>query len=192
MSDSAHDTEQNGTEKPLTGKQRQAAVLCAEDTLSDEAISEKLGIGRTTLSRWRVIPTFQDAIADHATELEKQMLRLAVTRRNQRIEVLDDLHSKALAVVGARADQYAEVPGGSTGLLVGQLKQVRHVEQTDEKTNTWSEDHWEYAVDVSLMKEIRSIHEQAAKELGQWVDRSELATNLTSRIQIIGVDEGDI
>lgn len=184
---------QNGTEKALTGSQRQAAVLCAEDELSDELIAKEVGIGRTTLNRWRELPAFQDAVNERAADMERSTLRLAIARRNKRLEVLDDLHTKSLAVMAARSAQYDAIPGGSTGLLLGQLKQVKHVDTTqDDGTQIWTEEHWEYAVDVALMREMRAIQEQAAKELGQWIDRSELGAVMTSRVQLVGVDPGSI
>lgn len=185
---------QNGAENPLTGKQRQAAVLSAEDELSDETISAQLGIGRSTLRRWRELPLFRDAVAEHTAELERQTLRLAIARKRERLKVLDSLHSKSLALMTARAEQYADVPGGDTGLIVGQLKQVRHISESpkDDGPQTWTEEHWEYSADIGLMREIRATQEQAAKELGQWVDRSESFGAMTSTIQIVGVDAGDV
>ena len=44
----------------------------------------------------------------------------------------------------------------------------------------------EWSVDTGLVREIRALHEQAAKELGQWVDRSEVSG--TQVVRIVGVD----
>lgn len=184
---------QNGTEKSLTGNQRRAAVLTAEDEISDEAIAAQLGIGRTTLNRWREIPAFRLAVAEHTDAMERDAFRRAIARKRERVKVLDSLHAKSLKVIEARAEQYADIPGGESGLLVGQLKQVRHISTSDDgETQSWTEEHWEYAVDTGLMREIRATHEQAAKELGQWVDRSEMSGRMTNTVEIIGVDPGDI
>ena len=53
-----------------------------------------------------------------------------------------------------------EVPGGDTGLLV---KEVFY------SSNGTRE---RYEVDTALLKEIRATEEQAARELGQWIDRA--------------------
>jgi hypothetical protein len=45
----------------------------------------------------------------------------------------------------------------------------------------------EFAVDTGLVREIRAVHEQAAKELGQWVERSEVDQR-TTMVEIVGVD----
>jgi len=51
------------------------------------------------------------------------------------------------------------IPGGQTGLLV---RQQRHLGKGDE-----------YRVDVALTGEFRATLEQAAKEAGQWLEKSE-------------------
>src|SRR4051794_9366839 len=67
----AAEMQQNATEKRLTKKQEQAAVLVFDDQLADEAIAEKLGINRTTLHRWKQLPAFAarvDELAQKARE----------------------------------------------------------------------------------------------------------------------------
>ena len=54
----------------------------------------------------------------------------------------------------------ADIPGGSTGLLVKDYK-GRNADQPV------------YKADVALMAEMRATERQAAEELGQWVTKSE-------------------
>lgn len=180
--------EQNGTEKTLTAKQRDAAVLLAEDDLPDHEIADRVGIGRTTLHRWKERDDFKQAMTDHAAELERRMLRLAIARKRHRLEILDTLQTKMVSLFDARSEQYADVPGGPSGLIVGQLKKVTHVDSTgDDGTKTWTEEEWEYAFDAALVRELRGIQEQAAKELGQWSDQVKFAGEIGIR-RYIGVD----
>jgi len=66
----------------------------------------------------------------------------------------------------AAAVEFAEVPGGTTGLLVHTYKAIgtgEFVEKVDE-----------YAVDTGLLAELRAHEKQAAQELGQWVEKGEI------------------
>ncbi len=199
----------------LTSKQIQAAALLAADEISDEAIAERLGVARKTLQRWRELPDFLDAMADHNHRVETAMLRLDIAKRHKRVAILNDLQNKMLTVIDERAAHYQVIeienaitetdqrrmarvaaemfgttdetvvpPGGTTGIVVRQLKMVG--------SGMSAKIVEEFAVDTGLIKELRANQEQAAKELGQWVDRSEQSGSLTSRVQIVGIDEGDI
>lgn len=169
---------------PKISPKARAAVLVAEDDLTDEQIAEAVGITRRTLTNWKRQPEFAAEVGGHVGAIQAGMLRLAIAKKYKRLKVLDDLHGKALAVVEERAERMdGEAPGAGTGLLTHQVKQIgagRDAQVVDE-----------YAVDVALIKEIRALEEQAAKELGQWVEKSE--TDLrTSVVQLVGVDVEDI
>lgn len=172
--------EQYGTEKALSAKQRETAILVAEDDLSDVDICNQVGIGRTTLHRWKLNPAFVDAVDEHTAELERQMVRLSVTKRRKRLAVLNDLHEKALTVIDARALEYGDIKeaaGGHTGLVVRDIKAVGSGPSA-QIVEVWG-------VDVSLMREIRAIEEQAAKELGQWVDKADVSGSIKREYVII-------
>jgi len=72
---------------------------------------------------------------------------------------LDDRWQRLHDIIAARAEEYANVPGGSTGLLVRRVRAIgaganaRKVE--------------EYELDRGLLKALIDIQKQAAKELGQ-------------------------
>lgn len=156
-----------------------AAVLLAEDELSDEQIAQRVGVCRRTLSYWKENPVFAAQVGDHIGQLQAAMLRYRVAKKRERIKVLDDLHTKMLTVIDERAEDLGdEAPGGSTGLLVRQLKQIGY----GESARTVEE----YAVDAGLVRELRAVHEQAAKELGQWVDKSEVDER-TTMVEIVGI-----
>lgn len=175
--------EQNGTESTFrwSEKAHLAARLVAYDDLGDVAIAAQVGIGRTTLHRWKHHPEFRAAVGGVVEDLNRAMLRLSVAKKRRRLAVLDDLHTKALAVIDARAkdDALAEFAGGETGLLVRQIKVVG--------TGPMAREVEEAAVDVGLMKEIRAIEEQAARELGQWVEKAEIG-GLVQVVRIVGAE----
>lgn len=181
-----------------TMQRERAAVLLAENDLSDAQIAESVGTGRSTLSTWKRRPEFMARVGEHVAALTASVLRYRIAKRRHRVRTLDELHDKALDVIRLRAERYGAMLGddpevvaiqaarsisgpvapgeAATGLLV----EKEAVNNAGHRTVEWS-------VDAALVREIRAIQEQAAKELGQWVERSE--GELTTRmVQIVGVD----
>jgi hypothetical protein len=64
-------------------------------------------------------------------------------------------------------DGTEEAAGGSTGLLVRTEKVIGTGDKATKIT--------EYAVDTALLKELRAHEQQAAQELGQWLEKKELS-----------------
>ncbi len=162
-----------------TSQRHQAAVLLAENERSDQEIAACLGIGRTTLSRWKTDSEFAAQVGDHIGEIKARMLRRAIAKKERRIDVLNALHEKCLTVIAERAGKNPGVAGDQTGLMVRQMKQIgsgRDAQVIEE-----------FAVDASLIARIQSLHEQAAKELGQWQDKLQVE-GLTAVVEIVGVD----
>lgn len=169
---------QNVTEPTLTGPQLRAAVLSAEDELTDEQIAAACNVSRRTLARWRELPEFAAEVEAQKAAILAKALRLPVARKAHRLKVLNELHDKALAVIAARADEGLDAAGSDTGLIVRDVKAVgagRDAEIVDV-----------FAVDVALMREIRGIQEQAAKETGDWTDN--LNVTGTAAVRLVGVD----
>jgi hypothetical protein len=174
--------EANDSEKKFrwTKASTEAAVLLAEDELTNEHIAEQCGVSVPTLWRWRQHPEFTERIAEHTAALQATMLRHAVAKRHKRLATLDRLHTKALGVIESRADEMdGEAPGAETGLLVKTFKQIGQGPGAQMVT--------EYAVDTALMREIRAIEEQAAKELGQWEEKQAVTGSVAVR-RYIGID----
>ncbi len=180
-----------------------AAALVADDELSNAEIADRAGVDTRTLTRWKQDPTFNALVGDHVGQLQAGMLRLAIAKKRKRLEVLDNLHSKLLTVVEERAAEYAAmakedaaaptitpirsmigdktVPaGGGTGLIVRQIKQIGtgHTAQMVE----------EFGVDTGLIKSIQSLEEQAAKELGQWVEKTEASGTIRREYVVVRDD----
>ena len=182
--------EANETEKKFRWSKAaaDAAVLLADDEITNEHIAESVGVSVTTLWRWRQEPEFQERVAEHTAALHAAMLRHAIAKRHKRIAVLDRLHTKAIAVIDARAEGMAgeDAPGADTGLLVKSYKQVGQGPAAQLME--------EFAVDTGLLREIRAIEEQAAKELGQWIEKSEHGgpDGGPVRVEVIGINAEDI
>jgi len=104
-----------------------------------------------------------------------------VANLEYRLAGLDELERRCWEVIAERADEVGRDPkaaGGKTGLVTKQHRIIGV--GGDVKVLT------EHAVDTALIREIRALHEQAAKELGGWTDRVEQTGGVT--VRIIGVD----
>lgn len=164
-----------------------AAVLVAEDDLSDAAIADTLGINRRQLTRWRQHPEFAARVAEHVAAVQAAMMRLAISKKHKRVEILDEQAAKIRAVIAARAADplMADVPGGTTGLLVPEPMLIKVYESNDVEGDDDADGIltptkkvllvYKHAVDTATLKELRATLEDAAKELGQRVEKREVS-----------------
>lgn len=109
-------------------------------------------------------------VSEHMAEIEATMLRLPIAKRYVRVARLNDLQERLHLVLDDRQTAYAgqeDVVGGRSGVIVKQTKSVGYGKETQIIQ--------EASFDASLIREIRAIDEQAAKELGQWIDKGELS-----------------
>lgn len=167
-----------------TQQRSKAALLVAEDELSDEEIAKEIGVTRQALAGWKRHPEFAAMVGDHVGQFQAVMLRLRIAKKRERVKVLDELHTKLLTVVEERAREYAGVAaGGATGIVVRQVKQLG--------SGPFAQIVEEFAVDTGTIRQIMALEEQAAKELGQWVDKSQIE-NLTTVVEIVGVESDAI
>jgi hypothetical protein len=175
---------QNFPEFQWTKGRSEAAVLLAEDELNDEQIAERAGVSRRQLTTWKQHPTFRARIDELAAEFEQSFLRIGIARKRRRIAALNDRHQRMCRVIEERAadPEMQEVAGGTTGLLVRQVKVIG----TGEHARTVEE----YAVDTGLLSEMRQTEKQMAQEVGDWVDKSEARTTNTnlSIVEVRAVD----
>lgn len=160
----------NEFEKFKWTKQRlKAARLVAANDMSRNRIAEEVGVQRSTLDTWNGHPEFKAKVAMYLEEIENQMLRLPIAKRTVRVARLNDLQERLQMVLDDRQTAYMkeeQVIGGRSGAIVKQTKTVGAGKEARVVE--------EYAFDAALFREIRAIDEQAAKELGQWVDKGEL------------------
>lgn len=144
-------------------KREQAAQLIAEGRFEFGEVAEKVGVDRVTLYRWKRDKRFtarvEQIIADHSRATK----RLAIARKDYRVGVLNKLHTKLETLIEQRAadPSTANIPGGDQGLVVRQFKVSGE--------NVVSE----YVFDRAVLQELRAVQEQAAKELGQFVEKHE-------------------
>lgn len=145
-------------------QREEAAILLAEGRYGAKEIAAKVGMDRVTLWRLR---THDEAFKTRVDVLRKEIVDAckdrAIRRKDYRIETLADVQSRLLQVIEERAKDptLAEVPGGTSGLIVRQYKISGETCMP------------EYLVDNGTIRELRAVQEQAAKELGQMVEKHE-------------------
>lgn len=173
--------------------------------MSDRAIADSLNIHYKTLASWRRHPDFQARISEELEEIRKQALRLPIAKVTERVKTLNALRDDLFRVKDERAEEWAalaqeldgkpeaekvfdemfgglgtRIPAGAgTGLVIRQIKMIgsgptaRVVE--------------EFGVDTSLFDRIIKAQEEAARELGQRVDKQELSGQV-AMVRIVGAN----
>lgn len=177
--------------KPLAFKwseqKEQAALLLAADELTDEAIAEKLGTGRTTLFQWRSKPEFRARIEKHQDDIRTRIRSRGIAIVENRVRALQDRWDRMHRLMNERgaSTEMLNVPGGSTGLLVHNVKSIG-AGPTAEKVDL-------YEFDAALFKEMREHEKQAAQELGQWTEKADLTSGGKSIVKVLrGVTMDDL
>lgn len=123
-------------------------------------------------------------IAAAIREALDEISRHGIGDKRNRINAYDRRWDRLHRVIEARGAAYAdEAPGAEAGIMVRSYKQVGQG-PTAQLMEEWS-------VDTGLLGELRALEQQAAKELGQWVDKGELTGKNGSAIEVrrfVGVD----
>lgn len=157
------------TQKTLSGKQERAAVLVAEDELSNEDIARQCGVTRKTVDRWKTEPEFKARVSQIIRDLSENLERYAIARRDLRVAEYNERRRLLIEVRRQRAEQLKdEAPGGDTGLIVRQVKVIGGGRDAELVT--------EYAVDTGLLKAQLDLEKQAAIEAGQWLEKKDVTS----------------
>jgi hypothetical protein len=181
-----------------TPQRHQAATLLADNDLAEHEIADTIGISRITLWRWKQNPDFAAQVGDNVGQIQAAMLRHTIAKKHKRMHVLDDLHEKAVRVVELRALRNQAKFGDDLEVEATQaakrvfgpttpIEAVTGLLVEKESVNNTGQRMVEWAVDTGLMREIRALHEQAAKELGQWIEKSQVE-DTTRVVEIVGID----
>ena len=161
---------------PQTGRQRiagrsglveRAARLTFEGRMTEEAIAAELGVARRTLNRWKATPEFHTLIEQHRAAARQVELQHTIADRRKRVGLLESRRQKLQdgfdRIIAERGIDMAAIPGGASGLLARQFKQIGAGEKTEKVE--------EYKIDpgiLAISQELRELERQAAIELGQW------------------------
>lgn len=150
-----------------TPQRLEAAQLVASGELTFVQIADRVGVTSRSLYSWRDTPEFAAYVEELRSEFRQYIRRRGIAILERRVDAQNDRWMRMQRVIAERAADpaMAEVAGGTTGLLVRQLKSLGSGENA-----TIVE---EFEVDVGLLKEIREVEKQAAQELGQWTEKVE-------------------
>jgi cell pole-organizing protein PopZ len=158
---------ENGSKFRWSEQKAEAAVLVAEDRLTDRQIAARVGIADRQFYRWKDHPAFLARVDEHVKRMDAACARRAIARKSSRVQALQDRWQRMQAVIDARADDpdNAAAAGGTTGLLVKQRRSIGSGEAAEIVD--------EFAVDTGLLKEMREHEKQAAQEMNQWTHHHE-------------------
>lgn len=153
-----------------TSARVEAAERLAEDVLSDDQIAARVGVTRKTIYEWKSIPAFAARIKEIVAKTTERATKFGIASIVNRVRMLDNLWGRLYQVVLERAEapENEKAAGGKTGTIVKQLKAIGHGKEFRMVE--------EFSVDVALIREMRSLQQDAAKELGQLVDKLALTT----------------
>lgn len=115
-----------------TRQRERAALLVAEDKLSDRDIAAEIKAHVVTLERWKQHPDFQARVSEHVAAYRQAIRQRGIAVLENRVDALNQRWELLQQVVRERgADpSMAEIPGGSTGLLIRRGKLVKVYEPT--------------------------------------------------------------
>ncbi len=159
-------------------KQRlQAAELVARDVLSDEKIAKTVGVTRQSLARWKNEPVFQERVREYIDIWNEEIKTTGIASRLERVAAMNDRWERMKTMLDDRADHYKDsnVPGARTGLIYEDPKSIGVGANNQIVT--------QYLVDGVLLSEMRALEKQAAQELGQWTERSDVNIGIESEIE---------
>ena len=140
--------------------QESAAILAAEDDLSDNEIAQHCGITRRTLMRWEKQSAIQQKIDEHLRLSKQNFERQMIVERQMRIADMAVMLQKLKDIIWERAKtpEMRGVPGGSTGLMRRRKVSFRKPHGP----------LFDYELDTGLLRESRRLLVAVAKALGQW------------------------
>lgn len=146
-----------------TGRRERAALLVAQDELSDQAIADSLGIAERTLERWKRNPVFAERVQALIEQIRAAILVEGIADQVERVKRQNDRWDRIQRLLDARAEANADLTGGETGLVVREVTYL--------PGGATRERH---EFDAAVMREARELEKQAAQELGQWTEKREL------------------
>ena len=84
-----------------SGRREQAALLVAEDRLTNAEIAAKVGVSRQALDKWKADPEFRGRVKANVDQLSQAVLEVGIHDRSCRVAALEDRWRRLLAVIDA-------------------------------------------------------------------------------------------
>lgn len=152
-------------------------MLLAEDRLPDHVIARLCGVTRQAMDKWKLHPEFRARVEQNKEALREVVRKQGIALIENRVAALNDRWKRLNQVLEERAlaAEMDGVPGGATGTQVRNIKEVKVKWAKDIGGGVTREQTVEIATDTATLAELRAIEKQAAQELGQWAERSEIS-----------------
>ena len=187
----------------MTRVQTQAALLVAEDKLSNRAIGRRCGVTARCIEKWKRKPEFLAEIEAHKKAWREQTFAEGLADRAHRVREAQADYDLLSEVIQARAKDpgMKDVPGGKTGLVLRHLKSLNAgeketvvIQRGRPVTKVIKERKIvaEYETDNGLLQMRANLRDQIARELGQRVDEIKLSGEVAVVKRLIGVSLDDI
>lgn len=183
-------------------KTERAALQVADDVLTDAQIATEAGVTKRTLELWKQRPDFRARVDQHVKDFAAAIKGRGIAERLNRVDALNDRWRRMQRVIDERAADDASgtyeaqlgtgydvrretrrVPGWTTGLLVRTEKIIG--------TGPKAQKVVEFSVDTGLLSELRQHEKQAAQELGQWTEKSDLTSGGKELSFTLRIDRGE-
>lgn len=147
-----------------------ACNLIVEGRLKITEIAEQARVSEQTIYKWRRHPDFQERVKEFRERYAAVVMHLGITRLECRMEAMHERWIALRNVIAERAldPDLQKVAGGSTGHVV-RTKGKTTRDQQGEIVETSEE----YEVDTGLLAAILDLETQAARQMGQLVDKKE-------------------
>jgi hypothetical protein len=179
--------------RKLSVKQLQAAMLVAEDKIYDSEIAKEVGVSKRTIETWKTWPEFQKAVTNFTNQVTARIRRRGIAVVERRVERLQTDWDRMQYIITARAKRFhatrkAQLAAGGDDYdaeLVPEEAETGLVILVETKSKFGVERKW--VVDTALLAELRNHEQQAAKELGQWKDKTETTGEVLIREYPAGV-----
>jgi hypothetical protein len=145
-----------------TAQREEAALLVAQDELTDEQIAKRVGVTRNgAVARWKATPAFRVRVNEHVREWAQRFREEGLCVKERRVRSLVDDFAATELILSERGEQLADFGGGcSTGFICRDYKGKDATQEV-------------FFFDAALMRERRAIREQIAQELGDVVTKHE-------------------
>lgn len=178
----------------LTRVQERAAILVADDAKPDRQIAAALHVDKRTLERWKQIPLFAQRVDEVRAQMAAALEAEGISNRQNRVKAQNERWDLLRRLIDERSRDplLRGIPGGSTGLLVGEPVVIKvygadqgEAGEPDVLVPTKrSEIVYKLVFDRSVLQELRELEKQVAQELGQWAPKT--------KTEVTGKDGGDI
>ena len=174
----------NAHEFAWTPKRLKAVELLAAGMLAHDEIAESIDVSPSTLTRWKGVVAFTDAIEAAKQQHLAAIKAEGVANKQNQLDYLNERHQKLQQIIAERSrdPDMAKVPGGTTGLIVRTFKGVGMGDDFQLVE--------EHAVDQALLNAMLGIERQGAQLAGIWEDKLNVSGALRREYMVV-VEDAD-